>query len=59
MPKVINLFETPAKTKVVDLSRPMPTCERVIKGLATVALVAGTIAAGASAAHAHCTKAGK
>jgi hypothetical protein len=54
MPKVVNLSQPAAIAKVVDLSRPAPTRgEKIIRTLGLVGLVAGTIAAGAVAAHSH------
>jgi hypothetical protein len=54
MPKVVNLSQTANSAKVVDLSRPAPTRgEKIIRTLGLVGLVAGTIAAGAVAAHSH------
>jgi hypothetical protein len=56
MSKVVDLSKPATQTKVVDLSRPMPTkSERVINGLDTIAMVAGAIAAGACAARSHLT----
>lgn len=55
MSKVTDLSKPADTARVVDLSRPAPTrTERVLKTLGVVALVAGTIAAGASAARNHC-----
>ncbi len=58
--KTVNLSEPTRHAKIVDLSKPAPsTGERIVRGLATVALVAGSIAAGASAAHAYVKPKGK
>lgn len=52
--KVINLSQPADNAKVVDLSRPAPTRgEKIVKTIGLVGLIAGTIAAGAVAAHAH------
>ncbi len=53
MNKTVHLAETPTPN-VVDLSRPVPTrAEKITRTLGVVALVAGAIAAGASAVNHH------
>ena len=52
--KVIHLSQPAANARVIDLSRPASTRgEKIVKTIGLVGLIAGTIAAGATAAHAH------
>lgn len=55
MTKITDLSRPADPTRVVNLSTPVTKADRLIKGLGIVALVAGTIAAGAGAAHLHAT----
>jgi hypothetical protein len=52
---VTDLSQPGNGARVVNLAAGPSRGEKIVSGLATVALVAGTIAAGAAAAHAHCT----
>ncbi len=54
MKKIIDLSQPGDSAKIVHLEHaPESRAARVVKGLGTVGLVAGTIAAGALAARAH------